>query len=493
MAEDIKGLIEANKASKSQMALLEYFDETLEAVTKEKKVSKRAPLHKKMDSMITAFDETRKSFDNNTKVMVQAFGSSVAVMKSTVEGQNQEMGLDATHDFQYNMMAFENKKSSDNDSVIATLESIDHNTLGIVEVLDAQFEAMQAAEDKKLNDPPSGPTTEETKKPKKGGMLDGVTDLFKGFSVFGIPTIMKLGKSLVGMAKGAGKLLGGAAMVVGTVSGVYNGFKAFSDEKKIRELTNNQTGAISSFDKWNTAVAVGIESLTGGLISAKDSFSVVESVLGTMRGAMDYLFDPESGIFASLTNSLMSFIENPSWGGSGDIGAKILESIAGAVDLIWENLIPDMWKNAIKGISGDVGGVINSITGGLFGSNENNKDKAKSLQLDQEAKGKPSMFSGLFGGSSEPALTPEQKVQQNILRRRQMNVGPSSAVPIKGRVDKDPAKKAREVFNEEMKFKRELASNQGGGTVITNNNVSNINETPKMDLFSPSSWALGLG
>jgi hypothetical protein len=464
MAQDIKGLI---AASKNQETLMEAYGKKAEATID------NGPLENKIDSLIDSFDSTMRSFEAGSKSMVVAFGRSVSVIKSAVEGLVQP----ELNQVQAMLPAPISNNPDAGESVgvveeiLSTVKSMDENTEDLVDSSEQQAAIAAKAADKVDFGKDEGSATKEASDP------------------FSMPSLGSIGGKLTGLVKGAGKMLGGAAIVLGTVAGVYNGFKAFGDDAKISELTGKQAEAITETDRWNTAVAEGISTMTGGLLSTKDVFGTVEMVLGEMRSAVDAVFDPETGLIGGVVKSIFDWLDSPSFKGMDKIFEELFSSVEKISTWLWENLVPAPIRSALEGIGGAVG----SAVSGFFGSD----DEVEKEEVDKASKGVFSTIGSFLG--SEDEMTPMEKTQQAIQKRRaarsQAMATPSTglAVPNRMGVDKKPSEITKERNDDEQKFKAQMAASKQKSPVVNTTNVNNITQAPKLEIMNAGSMFAGSG
>lgn len=470
MAENIKQLL---AESKNQKNLMESYGQggaaTIDIVTFEDKV----------DSLVSTLDSTMGAFESGTKSLVMAFGKSVVAIKSAVESVVQP-------ELNQPQALLSDSSTVDSSSVIETtaseilnvLTAMRGDTNDLVDSSEDQANLAAAAADKVTFD-----------KPDTGSATKEAVDQFS------IPGLGSLGGKLAGFAKGAGKMLGGAAIVLGTVAGVYNGFQAFGDDAKISELTGKQAEAITETDRWNTAVAEGISTLTGGLLSTKEVFGTVESVLGTMRTAIDSVFDPETGFFSGITKSIMDFIDSPSFSGVDKMFEELFSSVGKIQTWLWENLVPAPIRSALEGISGAVGGALSGAADFLGIDTSSSGDDSKPSAGLFETVGR----SIGFGSSDEEQMTPMERTQAGIQRRRDSRnngmVTPSTglAIPNMMAVDKKPSEITKERNDDEQRFKAQMAASKQKSPVVNTTNVNNITEAPKLDIMNAGSMFAGSG
>jgi len=491
--EDVKGLIEQAKSeslgARNMKQLAEMFDNSLEAVIKEKKPSKKRPtLHKKMDSMIEVFDRTRKSYDNNTQIMVAAFGQSMVMTKNVMsefkEAMNYEIKTNKL-DYQDPSTIHESVRQlppPDEEGIIdatfrqldeqettnSTLDDISSHTDELQKVANKTYDDNAAAEDKQVGG--EGPREKEPKEKKKG-LLDGLIGGIGSFMALDFKTLGNLAK---GFGKKLGKLALRGAVVIGVVSGVYNGLKTFADDAEVKNISGKE--AIDDFDRSNAALSSAIEPITGGLISSKDAFGYVEETLGHVHDAIGSIFDPESGVLGKVSQAFFDYIEDPSIGKSLDFGDAVASAISDLMTWIWESAIPDPIKKAIKGITGDVTSMLG--LDGIFGGDE---------PATKDGKKKKGFFTDLFGE--------EKIVQPNKIVRSKASIDADRfrAKAVKSKPSTKSSEVTKAGFDDEIKLKRQLAAAKQQPNIINNNNVNNVAAAPRLDVVTPGAILAGAG
>jgi len=432
----------------------------------------------KVDSLVSALDSTMSAFESGTKSLVMAFGKSVVAIKSAVEGAVEPDNL-LPEPTTTSGSVIETTVSE----ILTVLTAMQGNTS---DLLSNSVDLARKAADQE--------DEIDFDKPRKPSKPPSATK--EAVNQFSMPTFKAIGQKLKGFGKGAAKMLGGAAIVVGTVASVYNGFKAFDDDEKISKLTDKKAEAITATDRWNVAVAEGLSTLSMGLLTTKDVFSTVESALGTMRSAADKLFDPETGLFSGIVKSLMDFIETPSFSGVDKMFEELFSSVEKISMWLWDNIVPEPIRRALKGISGAVGGAISGAADYLGIDTSSSSDDSGPSTGMFESIGRE--FG--FVSSDENQMTPMERTKAAIQRRRDARnnrglIEPATglAVPNMAAVDKKSSEITKERNDAELRFKAQMAAAEQKSPVVNTTNVNNITEAPKLEIMNAGSMFAGSG
>jgi hypothetical protein len=490
---DVKQALEDAKQSKTQQMLLEYMDDTLEQISSKK--GKRRPIHDKLDTMIGVFDDTRRAFDQNTKAMVTAFGRSVQTITKAVQEKDGEEVSKRTSDLVLvaestrGLLVSQNEhtKAIETNSAVA-LKYMSETASGVNSIRGMLYEWMEdikAEKDKEIKQIP-----ELKKKDRDKSSVGGIFDTLKGLGSAGMAGIMGASgikaisnlltflSTTAKMATKFGKVLLKGGLIVSAISGVYNAISTFSNDDEIAKIAGKSKDAITHIDKWAAALSSGLSAMTFDLVSPETMFKTIKGGLDAFVSGVDYLFDPDTGIFGKTTSAVMDLIENFNYenvaklvgtvmqdtlGQIGDLTVKAIDSIAEVFSM--ENIAKfiEPIKSAImEAVSSMFGFLPDSLKRTIMGGGSMLADGASALgsagksALDAVSNMSFDDIKSGFNRFMQPTVDPMQRVQSGIAARQS--------------VDKKPYMITKEKADNEAKFREQLKAQ---APVIVNNNTSN--------------------
>lgn len=125
------------------------------------------------------------------------------------------------------------------------------------------------------------------------------------------------GVSVLGGGGFLGKL-GSAVKTGGAIFGtgllLKDLYEGFTDEERISEITGKLPKDLNNAEQSAASLANAVESFSFGLIDASTAFELGVPAVETMQKGVDQLFDPEIGMFGTVTQGLIDAIDEFSAG-----------------------------------------------------------------------------------------------------------------------------------------------------------------------------------
>jgi hypothetical protein len=208
---------------------------------------------------------------------------------------------------------------------------------------------------------------------------------------------------------------------------------------------------------------------------------------------MDALFDPESGFFASTSNSLLDLIDNFNMDNVLKFGNELIMLPEKIFDKVSETVTAIIEGNSdlVEKAKSVVNDVVDTIMGLVPDYFKDALSGAKSLFSFGESSNNDSVSEdsgGVFDWASDTAknffksnVDPLAKTQANIEKRRQ-----SARRMNETKIDTRPSEVARSKNEENLKLQKELAARQQQPVVVNNSSNTVVNTPPTIDIVSGS-------
>ena len=229
-------------------------------------------------------------------------------------------------------------------------------------------------------------------KDKDEGSMFDMFDNIPGMGMF-----KKLAKKFPKLIKGFkvfGKILGKAAIVLGTFLFIKDLFDGMFNDEAVKDITGKASKDLEASESTAASIANGIagilsplnwlfESIFGmkdGLVSVQDIFGAIEPVFALLNKGIDQIFDPEEGIFGKVTSSLFKLLDGDFMGALTDMGdafldipTKIMDKLSSVInyllgtDIDITGIITEGITKKVKQVM-DIGGNVADMAGGALDS-----------------------------------------------------------------------------------------------------------------------------